>query len=319
MSEFANRRFQILALSGGGYRGLFTAKFLEACEEEFQGKCAERFNLIAGTSIGALLAAGLASSVPATTLAAIMEDYGPKIFHRTFATSARRFFVSAPHSQRPVLEAIRKTLGDGVASTPLSSFSPPLVITAVNNTTGETSIFRSKGVAGREASPVTIEEAVLASAAAPTFFPTRPIGPCEYIDGGLAANAPDMVAVCDALEHSKARVEEIYQLSIGTASRRQGAAVHDRARRPGAISWVARQGLIQTIMAAQEHLALSQAGTFLGNRLLRIDEEPAENQVEAVKSLDRASPEATATLKALAERAWLTRRSSRELRDFFVH
>lgn len=156
MTGPSNRRFQILALSGGGYRGLFTAKFLEACEEKFQSKCMQRFELIAGTSIGALLAAGLAAEVRATTLAAIMEDYGPKIFSRNIATGARRLFLSAPYSQKPVLEAVQKTLGRDLAKTPLDAFDPPLVITAVNNTTGETMIFRSKGIAGRNASSVSI-------------------------------------------------------------------------------------------------------------------------------------------------------------------
>lgn len=319
MPGLANRRFQTLSLSGGGYRGLFTAKFLASCEKEFQTKCVDRFDLIAGTSIGALLAAGLAASVPATTLASIMEDYGPRIFRRGIFTGAKRFLLAAPYSPDPVLEAIRKTLGRDVAKLPLSHFDAPLVITAVNYSTGQTRVFRSKGVAGRTASEVSIEDAILASAAAPTFFPTQKIGPSEYIDGGLSANAPDMIAICDALDQRKARLDEIYQLSIGTASRRDGAAVHDTARAPGALSWIVLRGLVQSVMAAQEHLALSQASTLLGDRFLRIDEEPAHKQVKAIKSLDQTSASATSTLSLLAESAWEARKNARPLRDFFVH
>ncbi len=319
MSGIANRRFQTLALSGGGYRGLFTAKFIASCEAEFKAKCADRFDLIAGTSIGALLAAGLAASVPATTLASIMEDYGPRIFRSNIFTGAKRFLFAAPYSPDPILEAVHKALGRDVAKQPLNQFEAPLVITAVNYSTGQSKVFRSKGVAGRSASDVKIEDAILASAAAPTFFPTRKIGPSEYIDGGLAANAPDMVAICDAIDHCKARLDEIYQLSIGTASRRNGAAVHDTSRAPGAFSWVVLRGLVQSIMAAQEHLALSQADTLLQDHFLRIDEEPAQAQVKAIKSLDRATAKATTTLDLLAENAWETNKGSRLLRDFFVH
>lgn len=312
------RRFQILALSGGGYRGLFGAEFLAACEAEFETRCSERFKLIAGTSIGALLAAGLSASVPASTLSEAMRKHGPKIFARNLATSAKQMVVAAPYDPIPIQHAIRETLGENLAATPLSKFEAPLVITAVNYSTGETSIFRSKGVAGKAANDIAIEDAILASAAAPTYFPTKKIGPCEYIDGGLVANAPDMIALLDAMNCCHARLDEVYQLSIGTAGRRQGAAVHDRARAPGSISWVARRGLVQTIMAAQEHLALTQAAELLRGRFLRIDEEPAQKQVKAIKALDRASSEATITLKLLAGQSWEANKSSRQLRDFFL-
>lgn len=316
--ETAPRRFQILALSGGGYRGLFGAEFLAACEAHFRAKCVERFDIIAGTSIGALMAAGLSAGVQAQTLAAAMKEYGPSIFARGPVTSIRKLFISAPYSPAPIVEAVRKTLGKSVATMPLNEFSAPLLITAVNYSTSETVIFRSKGLAGKAASSASVEDAIIASAAAPTFFPTKKIAASEYIDGGVVANAPDVIALTDALNLCGARIDQIYQLSIGTASRRLGAAVHETSRAPGSISWIARRGLIQTIMAAQEHLALSQAKGLLRGRFERVDEEPAQDQVKAIKSLDRASAEATETLRLLAEKAWEARKSSRELRNFFL-
>jgi patatin-like phospholipase/acyl hydrolase len=44
-------RFQILALSGGGFRGLYTAKVLADIEEEIKEPIARRFDLIAGTKV----------------------------------------------------------------------------------------------------------------------------------------------------------------------------------------------------------------------------------------------------------------------------
>ena len=318
MAAPASNRFQVLALSGGGYRGLFGAEFLAACEAEFGAQCIDRFDIIAGTSIGALLAAGLSASIPAQTLAATMKDYGPSIFARGITTRIKQIAVAAPYRPDPIVEAIRKTLGEPTAAALLSNYDPPLIITAINYTTGETSIFRSRGVAGKAASAVSIEDAILASAAAPSFFPTKKIGPSEYIDGGLVANAPDMIALLDAVNYHHARLEEVYQLSIGTASRREGAAVHEKSRAPGSVSWVARRGLVQTIMAAQENLALSQVSGLLRNRFQRIDEEPAQNQVRSIKSLDRATLEATETLRLLAGKAWDENKTSRQLRDFFV-
>lgn len=55
-----NSLFRILSLSGGGYRGLFTARILADLEERIGAPIATRFDLIAGTSIGGILALALA-------------------------------------------------------------------------------------------------------------------------------------------------------------------------------------------------------------------------------------------------------------------
>jgi uncharacterized protein len=312
------RRFQVLSLSGGGYRGLFTARLVAKCEAHFNTKCSERFDLIAGTSIGALLAAGLSASVPAETLASAIADYGPKIFRKSLLSPARRLLSSAPYKNDRILEAIRKVLGRPIAERSLREYDFPLIIPSVNYTTGEAHIFRSKGVSGVHADDVSIEEAILASAAAPTFFPTRRIGTSEYIDGGLIANAPDLVALVDCMKLMNADLDRVYLASVGTAARAHGAAVEQGPRAPSSFSWIARRGLVQTIMNAQETLALSHARSLLGDRLLRLDKEPKQKQVAAINSLDKADESATGTLSMLADGAWNELREDRALRDFFL-
>jgi patatin-like phospholipase/acyl hydrolase len=46
------RPFQILALDGGGYRGLFSAAVLAAFEEDLGQPVVEHFDLVTGTSTG---------------------------------------------------------------------------------------------------------------------------------------------------------------------------------------------------------------------------------------------------------------------------
>jgi hypothetical protein len=52
MTWNADRPFQSLALTGGGYRGLFTARVLDVIEEHLGEPIGRRFDLISGTSIG---------------------------------------------------------------------------------------------------------------------------------------------------------------------------------------------------------------------------------------------------------------------------
>ncbi|WP_317617461.1 patatin-like phospholipase family protein [Ralstonia pseudosolanacearum] len=59
-------RFQILALSGGGYRGLFTARILAEIERQIDAPIGSRFDLVTGTSIGGILALGIVFKTPAS-------------------------------------------------------------------------------------------------------------------------------------------------------------------------------------------------------------------------------------------------------------
>ena len=60
----------ILALSGGGFKGLYTAKILERLEEELKVPIAQKFDLIAGTSIGGII------QRPESRVASILKGTG---------------------------------------------------------------------------------------------------------------------------------------------------------------------------------------------------------------------------------------------------
>src|SRR5438046_5834880 len=53
--------FRVLALDGGGIRGIITARVLKALEDRCGAPIARLFDLIVGTSTGGLLALGLAA------------------------------------------------------------------------------------------------------------------------------------------------------------------------------------------------------------------------------------------------------------------
>jgi patatin-like phospholipase/acyl hydrolase len=311
------RRTQILCLSGGGYRGLFSAQFLSRCEAAYSSKCQERFDLFAGTSVGSLIVTALAVGIPAQVIAQQIRQFGPTIFRRSALSKVKRLVAQAPYSLDNVRTAIHSTLTPQLAKKPLSEIEARLLIVSVNHTTGSPALFRSGGLDSRGDKTVTVEDAILASAAAPTYFPTQKIGACQYVDGGLIANAPDVLAAVEAFEKLSAPQDELYMLSVGTAGRREDAAVHLAARRAGVLSWLVSHGLIQTIMSAQEQTALLQARNLFGTRLLRIDKEPSGNHIKEIKDLDRATPKSTQILDFLANAAWDDFSKQAVLRDFF--
>ena len=73
-------RFQILSLIGGGIRGAFVTSYLKELEAKLGRPIAESFDLIAGTSTGGIIAAGLAAGMPA----AEMHDFYVQSFLRSF-------------------------------------------------------------------------------------------------------------------------------------------------------------------------------------------------------------------------------------------
>ena len=212
------KRLQILALSGGGYRGLYAAAFMEHAEAHFGCKIGPKFDLISGTSMGALLAAALAFEVPASKVVSKIVEHGPKIFDRTrLVTWTKKTFFTAPYSSKTLENAVIDTIGRENSAISLRNFTKPLAIVAVNYTTGSPYIFRSKGLAGRDATDATILQAVLSSAAAPTYFPPQKVNDQTLIDGGVIANAPEVLAISEACGTLGWPLQELYVLALGTA------------------------------------------------------------------------------------------------------
>jgi hypothetical protein len=311
------RRRQILALGGGGYRGLYSATFLDYVEEGFPGRVAKKFDLLAGTSIGGLIAAALVFEVPAATIAEKMIKHGPLIFPRSFLTPAKQMVFRAPYSAETLKSAVIDTIGKENAALSMKEVEKPLAICAVNYTHGSPKIFRSAGLAEGEATDATVLQAVLASAAAPTYFPPQLVGGETLVDGGIIANAPELLALCEGCGRFGWRLQDTYVLSLGTASRSQGAALGSLGS-PSVVSWMVRRKLFQATMAAQEVLAESQCRTLLGERYYRVDREPAQQQVAAIREFDYATKEAKETLQSLASESWNEHQSRAEFRGYFA-
>jgi hypothetical protein len=83
---FGTGHKRILSLDGGGIRGAMTLAFLERMEkliEEIEGKpvlLGDWFDLIGGTSTGAIIASGLALGYRAAELRKFYSELGPRVF-----------------------------------------------------------------------------------------------------------------------------------------------------------------------------------------------------------------------------------------------
>lgn len=299
----ATRPFRILALSGGGYLGLYTAAVLAGLEAEAGEPLGRRFDLIAGTSVGAILAAAVALERPLSAMVDLFRHHGADVF-------SPRALPSGPVSRlldmsRSVLgpkysgEALRRELQHELGDSTFAQTLHPLVLPAVNVSRSHTKVFKTPhaaGSTGDEAVPLIA--AAMASCAAPAYFPAVRIGADLFADGGMFAVAPDLVALHEAEHFMGVDTARVHMLSVGTATRgyRPPGGVSEDA---GAVGWLAGGRLLMTLVSVQQQHVLAMMEDRLGSRYLRLD---AAWPAEAGLGLDVATPAAADVLLRLARR-----------------
>ena len=210
-----NTPFYILAIDGGGFRGIFAAHILKRMEEEWQIDWQSQFGMLAGTSTGAILAAGLACELTAAKLSDFYETHGKAIFTRRRWARLDVFqLFTSRYSSDKLKELLEKELGD----TLLGDIKIPLILPTVDIGNGCVHVLKSRYVpAFTRDYGVRVSDAVLASCSAPTYFdPVVISDKYRLADGGLWANSPSLVAAIDASYRLKIPLENIRVLSIGT-------------------------------------------------------------------------------------------------------
>ena len=249
--------FQILSLSGGGYLGLYSVSLLAEIEREAGKAIATRFNLLAGTSIGGIVALGLAAEVPAARIKSSFEEHGQRIFGNsspprslwsTFKDLAFRFW-RAKHDAG----ALRATIEDIVgADTRLGDLKHPVIVPAVNLSTGRPQLFKTPHHEDfRLDLELKIADVAMATSAAPTYFPLAEVNGSLYTDGGLFANSPDLLALHEALRFFRQDENDVYVLSVGTTTS-QFSFAHSSARSLGIAQWFRNARLLNVIIASQQ-------------------------------------------------------------------
>jgi uncharacterized protein len=224
--------FQILSLSGGGYRGLFTARILADLEERIGAPIGTRFDLIAGTSIGGILALALSLEVPAKQMVALFEERGDEIFKKR---SSFLGYLRSPYTQASLSTLLQSETLFGQRT--IGACKHRVIVPAINHTTGRPVLFKTPHQPNFSADHKhRLVDVALATSAAPGFFPRHTFNNCQYVDGGLFANAPGMLALHEAEHFLKQHRPNIHVMAIGTMSAKFTVDPH-RNRHGGALDW----------------------------------------------------------------------------------
>ena len=210
----SDRTFHILALDGGGVRGIYPAHILAKLEQTRGQSVADCFDLIGGTSTGAIVAGAAAAGVEMKKVVELFESKAAGIFPRR---RLRKGLFRSQYPREPLAEVIQSC----VPHLRLAEVSTPLLITSSDISAGGVHVFKSgylKKLGERYVrdGPVLLADAILASCAAPTYFDPAKVGDYLLADGGLWANNPSIIALVEAVSKFKQPIERIHILSIGT-------------------------------------------------------------------------------------------------------
>jgi len=251
--------FRILCLDGGGIRGVMPARILQKIEQQLGSPLKKHFDLIAGTSTGSILAAGIGLGKSPEELLNLYLEKGLQIFPYQSLLSPKRlplifqYGLSAPKFSDEGLMAVlqeqygEKKFPDITPNPNQLTDSLKILIPSYDTISRDPIIFKS-WLHDRWYAKVPLWELCLCSASAPTYFPAHRIEQdgqvYSLIDGGVCANNPVSCAVAEAIkllrQYSNNSVENIIEqikvISIGTGDP-ASAIPWEEVRGWGLIQW----------------------------------------------------------------------------------
>jgi patatin-like phospholipase/acyl hydrolase len=326
-------KLKILSIDGGGIRGIVPAKILAEIEKRTGKSISSLFNLIAGTSTGGILAAGLTMPKPNTrdpkyTAADLIKFYrerGGEIFYEPFLEKVMKLDdISRPKYSSDGRDKVLKEyfgntpLEDALTEVFVTSYDiqlrAPVFFTSQTNKEERTNRYYRKISSG-----FTMHQAAMATSAAPTYFKphkvkasaehdTQERGFYALVDGGVFANNPTSLALMEAIIDSKKpgktplELKDILVVSLGTGSltRRYD---YEKAANWGLVGWV--QPLLNiTLDGSSESVAVQ-----LEQLLPKAQDRPPQyyrfqallDAGKGLDDMDKAEPENLKNLEKLAE------------------
>lgn len=254
-------RRRILSIQGGGVNGIFAAKILAEVESELEknGKVprvGRYFDLITGTSTGGLIALGLALEIPAAAIVEIYKCKSTRIFpgfRRSFVWKLSRRPRRWPiYNPTALIAELKNVFGERT----LSEVTSRVVIPAFNQT--EDSVHLFKSAHHKEFFrdyKLKAWDIAAATAAAPFYFPPHRMETnASFLDGGVWANNPMLIAIAECVQYCQWDREQLDILSI--------SGVRDVTPET---YWQGLLGLPSALVRAQVKGSVASAKTFVGD------------------------------------------------------
>ncbi len=254
------QKIRILALSGGGARGIFQAQFLTKLNQNIRQNYSQKnlwdfFDLFAGTSTGSIVAAALAMHIPPEKIVELYDKNLGIIFQKTFLAVLKR---GGRYNGNILRDKLQEIFGNQI----IGDVRSDLFITATSLDNYDGTYFTNRG--DQSLKEVPLVDAILASTAAPTYFPAYKPSSQErnYIDGGMWANAPALAAISFVNKDLGYAFEDIQMLCLGTGKAPTGETLKEYNSR-SMLSVTGISNILDVLFNAQEQFSEAMSKQIL--------------------------------------------------------
>lgn len=276
---------KILAIDGGGMKGIYAASLLAEVENYCGGHICDYFDMLVGTSTGAIIAAALAVKIPAEKILDLYIEKGKFIFPKERWKLFRGRYNTQPLKNELARIFKNKKIGDA---------DTRLLIPTYNLSTNAVQIFKTPHAKDlRFDKERKICDILLATTAAPVYFSPYKMEGGSYIDGGVGANNPSLIGLVEGLTRCKWNKDEIMILNIGSVTDGRNTTGQERM---GLLHFLAIQ---QCFMNAESQYATNICKLIIGEQYMRIEEMVKPGEV----ALDRVDDTSLNKLKDLGIRS----------------
>ncbi|WP_168464803.1 patatin-like phospholipase family protein [Wolbachia endosymbiont of Ctenocephalides felis wCfeT] len=289
----------ILSVDGGGIRGIIPAIILAEIEQRTGKPISEIFDLMAGTSTGGIVVAGLCKKdntgnpqYSASDLVDLYKEYGPYIFKSSFLRrSIFSWLNGAQYPYQNIENILHKYFGDAT----LADASNNLLLTSYDIRNNCPFFFKNWK---EDRKFIKLKDALRATTAAPTYFAPKYLKINEVerilIDGGVFSNNPAACAYASAKRLFPN--DDIVLLSIGSG--RLNSNINN-SKKLGKIGWI--KPLINVMFASGLDCVNYQLSQIIENNYIRIQSQLTIASVEmdnaTHKNIKRLRNEAQAMIK----------------------
>lgn len=330
--------YRVLSIDGGGVRGLYTACLLHGLAQRVArttGQTTEKnldignaFDMIVGTSTGAILATALAAGRPLEEVIDLYKSKAKEIFPSPTPPSSSKAKLykwiwkhksTTSGSASKLRSALTDVLGTETVGEMFSRRNISLCVPTIDAETQKAWVFKTphdqENNRLQRDNNYKLVDVCMSSASAPIVLPLHKVSDPNsssqnsnwFVDGGLWANNPVMVALVEALSFAP-KDASIELISVSTCPPFKAPPVEDKYAERGILAWKAGLGIVEMGLDAQSsaysYMAKALTDHMNGRiRYIRLSDPSVDENISRELTLDNPSDKALEALVKLASRA----------------
>lgn len=327
--------YRVLSIDGGGIRGLYSACLLQGIAQrvartsknpESNLDVGKAFDMIVGTSTGAILAVALAAGCTLEEVISLYKTKAKAIFPSPTPNGKIKLLkwllthtCKSSGSESELKKALQKVLADETVEEMYHRRNIGICIPTINAETQKAWVYKTPhdNVNNRlqRDNKYKLVDLCMSSASAPIVFPLHKVkNPNSstddnnwFVDGGLWANNPIMVALVEALSFAPEE-SKIEIISVSTCPPFTASILNDKEANRGLLHWKGGIGVMEISLDAQssayDYMAKALTDKMNGKiEYVRLSDPELEDSVAQHLTLDNPSDKTIEALVKLANRA----------------